>query len=493
MVINVFISYSHKDRKLRDELATHLSNLRRQGQISDWYDGDIAPGTEWKEQIQTHLNKAQVILLLISADFMASEFCYSIEMQQAIARHQANQARVIPIILRPTDWEGAPFSHLKALPTDGKAVTRWPSHDDAFEDVMKGLRAAIKELSTTVPQTIDFTVQQGDITSFDAEVVALKYAQAFYGADAQIASLLRSIGIPIDTLRPEAGDFRFVQTEGRIKANHALFVGVPSLEYFDYPQIRQFAAQVLNVLARVAPNTRHLAMTIHGIGFGLDEIEAVHAQIAGYLDAFRGGLFPPHLESITIVDIDPDRVNRLRQGLEMSLRDASYAKRIQGQWAYRLIVSTPNAAHNAFPSPQSTIEEAGIESEGKAHAFVAMPFAKEMDDVFYYGIQQPVRSAGLLCERIDQEAFTGDILDRIKKKIETAAVVIAELSDANPNVYLEVGYAWGKERPTILLVRSDQELRFDVRGQKCLKYERIRDLEEILSKELRKLQGKRTT
>ena len=147
MALDVFISYSHKDRALRDELAAHLSNLRKQGQISDWYDGDIVPGSELKTQILAHLYKAHLILLLISADFMASEFCYSIEMQQAIARHQANQARVIPIILRPTDWEGAPFSDLKALPTDGKAVTRWPTHDDAFADVMKGLRDTIKDLN----------------------------------------------------------------------------------------------------------------------------------------------------------------------------------------------------------------------------------------------------------------------------------------------------------------------------------------------------------
>src|SRR5579871_4579253 len=104
MALDVFISYSHKDRPLRDELEAHLSNLQRQGHISAWYDGDIVPGTDWQTAILAQLNKAHIILLLISADFMASDFCYSIEMQQAIARHQANQARVIPIILRPTDW-----------------------------------------------------------------------------------------------------------------------------------------------------------------------------------------------------------------------------------------------------------------------------------------------------------------------------------------------------------------------------------------------------
>ena len=146
MPFSVFISYAHQDRALREELETHLSNLRRQNVIASWYDGDISPGTDWKAQIIAHLNTDQIILLLISADFMASDFCYSIEMTQAIDRHDANQARVIPIILRPTDWKGAPFAKLQVLPTGGKAVTRWPTHDDAFVDIVQGIRQAIDDL-----------------------------------------------------------------------------------------------------------------------------------------------------------------------------------------------------------------------------------------------------------------------------------------------------------------------------------------------------------
>jgi TIR domain len=146
MPFSAFISYSHRDRALREELENHLSNLRRQNVIASWYDGDISPGSEWKPQINEHLNTDQIILLLISADFMASDFCYGIEMKQAIARHDTNQARVIPIILRPTDWKGAPFAKLQVLPTSGKAVTRWPTHDDAFEDVVQGIREAIEDL-----------------------------------------------------------------------------------------------------------------------------------------------------------------------------------------------------------------------------------------------------------------------------------------------------------------------------------------------------------
>jgi tetratricopeptide (TPR) repeat protein len=146
MAFEIFISYAHEDHAFRLELDKHLSNLRRQQIISSWYDGDITPGTEWQPQIMDHLHTAQIILLLVSADFMASDFCYSIEMKLAIARHNADQARVIPIILRPTDWKGAPFANLKVLPTDGKPVSRWPSHDDAFENIVQGIRAAVDDL-----------------------------------------------------------------------------------------------------------------------------------------------------------------------------------------------------------------------------------------------------------------------------------------------------------------------------------------------------------
>src|SRR6266480_1978654 len=147
MVYKVFISYSHQDQTLRQKLDNHLSNLKQQNIITSWYDGDITAGTEWRSQIMVHLNSAQIILLLISDDFMASDFCYSIEMEQAIARHDANQARVIPIILRPVDWQGAPFEKIQALPTSGKPVTDWPNQDNAFLDIVRGIRKAIDDLA----------------------------------------------------------------------------------------------------------------------------------------------------------------------------------------------------------------------------------------------------------------------------------------------------------------------------------------------------------
>jgi hypothetical protein len=148
--IGIFYSYSHKDEELRDELEKHLSILKRQGVITGWHDRRIGAGKEWKGEIDTHLNTAHVILLLISADFLASDYCYDVEMKRAMERHEAGEARVIPVILRPVDWEGAPFGKLQALPTDAKPVTEWPNRDKAFWDVARRIRAAVEELASPV-------------------------------------------------------------------------------------------------------------------------------------------------------------------------------------------------------------------------------------------------------------------------------------------------------------------------------------------------------
>jgi TIR domain len=147
--LEVFFSYSHKDQALRDQLEAHLSLLKNQGFISSWHDRKIIAGTEWAGEIDAHLNSAQIILLLISADFLASTYCYGIEVARAIERHNAGEAIVIPIILRPCDWHSAPFGKLQALPTDGKPVTgrSWHDLDEAFYDVATGIQKAVRELT----------------------------------------------------------------------------------------------------------------------------------------------------------------------------------------------------------------------------------------------------------------------------------------------------------------------------------------------------------
>lgn len=131
--------------------------------------------------------------------------------------------------------------------------------------------------------------------------------------------------------------------------------------------------------------------------------------------------------------------------------------------------------------------DAGLKSNDKLHVFVAMPFSEDepyMKDVYELGIQYMVNTAGYLCERVDMAIFNGNILDRIKSKIETATLVIADLTGANANVYLEVGYAWGKDRPTLLIAKKCDELKFDVKGQYCIEYENIVELRKKLEPHL---------
>jgi TIR domain len=147
-LVEIFFSYSHKDATLLDKLVAHLSQLKHQGLIAGWHDRKIAAGAEWEGQIDGHLNSARVILLLISADFLASRYCYDVEMKRALERHSAGEARVIPIILRPCDWHASPFGKLQALPNNGaKPVTEWRNQDKAFTDVARGIRAAVTELT----------------------------------------------------------------------------------------------------------------------------------------------------------------------------------------------------------------------------------------------------------------------------------------------------------------------------------------------------------
>jgi tetratricopeptide (TPR) repeat protein len=149
--VEIFYSYSHKDEKLRERLEKHLSILRREGVISGWTDRKITGGNEWAGEIDEHLESARIILLLISADFLASDYCYDKEMMRAMERHNSGEAVVIPVILRDVDWSGAPFGKLQGLPKDAKPVTLWANRDKAFKNVAVGIRKVVEELRAGGP------------------------------------------------------------------------------------------------------------------------------------------------------------------------------------------------------------------------------------------------------------------------------------------------------------------------------------------------------
>ncbi|MEM9265925.1 MAG: TIR domain-containing protein [Cyanobacteria bacterium P01_F01_bin.13] len=149
--IGVFISYSHRDEELKEELEVHLATLKRLGKIKPWQDRSIEAGTEWDATIKAELEAAQIILLLVTPRFMASNYINDVELTRAMERHEEGSARVIPIIMKPVDLKGTELRQLQALPKDGKPVTRWDDQDEALLNVVQGIRRVVESLHTASP------------------------------------------------------------------------------------------------------------------------------------------------------------------------------------------------------------------------------------------------------------------------------------------------------------------------------------------------------
>ncbi len=148
--VRVFISYASADTNLVNELIKHLSPLKRNGLISCWQRENVSPGANWEEEVMRRLSHADIILLIISSDFITSDFCYYVEMQKALQRHEIDGIRVIPILLRPlASWRTEPFGKLKTLPSTEEAITNWPNQDKAFEDIVSDITKVVEELRTT--------------------------------------------------------------------------------------------------------------------------------------------------------------------------------------------------------------------------------------------------------------------------------------------------------------------------------------------------------
>ena len=422
---------------------------------------------------------------------------------------------------------------------------------------------------------IVFEVEVGDIVAFQADVIALKFSQNLYGADRVVAGILGKGLREMRRLLPELGSHKLIPGPREMGATSVLFISVPALYHFRYEEIREFAAAVLKVLAEDAPTVRHLAMTIHGVGYGLDEAESLRSQLAGCMDALEAGQYPSLLERISIVEQSPGRAQQLMQVLDEA---------VPGH-----VVTIPSLGSSIDRS--ALVTDVGRESASKPHAVVVMPSSDELDDYYYFGIKFPVNEAGYLCERakppkvdigggsvgepglkkpevkstylaelhrlisksfdegelrtlcfdlaVDYDSLRGEgkesksrelvlylsrrarvvelidsarerrpkaswpelfqdvspkqlLLEQFKSQVDTASFLIAELTDLDPNTLLLVGYAWGKGQPTILLVREGKALPFDLQGQRCLVYNRIRDLNEMLAKELLQAEDKTT-
>jgi tetratricopeptide (TPR) repeat protein len=213
---SLFYCYAHQDESYGSALKTHLINLERQGVITGWSALEILAGTEWAKEIDIHLNTAHLILPLISPDFLASDYCYDVEMKRALERHKAGEAHVIPVIIRPSDWKGTQFSKLEVLPTKAKAVSRWSDHDEAWLDVIQGIRRVVNELHASLTSKVNKLKAHGkelaDQGQYEAALADFNHALALNNQDAEVFASRGMIYAQMKRYEDASSDFSRART-----------------------------------------------------------------------------------------------------------------------------------------------------------------------------------------------------------------------------------------------------------------------------------------
>lgn len=309
---------------------------------------------------------------------------------------------------------------------------------------------------------IEIELVRDDVIAVPGDVLLLKHAQAFHGADELVMSRLsrKNVCYP-GAISPAEGEARIIDAQGAIDASHVLFVGTPSIRTFRYRDIRMFAMQAIEHLDKLYPTVETLVTTVHGAGFGLDIEESFRSMIFGFQQGLA--VHPlARLRKIVVVERNPRRF----EVLQSALGDI------------HLVV--PKA-----PAAATTATDSAPAAAPKKIVFVAMPFSEHFDDVYQFGIYQTIRKCGFVCEKVDESVYAGSIIDRIMCGIQAAEFVIADLSEERPNVYLEVGYAWGLNKQVLLVAREGQRLHFDLSHHKCLFYNNIGKLANLLDRTVR--------
>jgi hypothetical protein len=222
----------------------------------------------------------------------------------------------------------------------------------------------------------------------------------------------------------------------------------------------------------MTPSVTDVCVTLHGPGYGLDEVEAFNSELAGLIDAITENAAGTALRTVSFVENDRGRAERMQEILVKAIPGGS------------LRIGVAPTESGVGPEVADQLSTVGFDSAAKAHVFVAMPFSPEFEDVYTFGIMPAVHSVNLLVERMDQSSFTGDIVARMRERISSARLFVADVTGANPNVYLEIGFAWGNGIPTVLVCRDVDELKFDLRGHRCLSYTNIVELQRKLTREV---------
>ncbi|MEL6307583.1 MAG: toll/interleukin-1 receptor domain-containing protein [Chloroflexota bacterium] len=458
---HVFISYSREDVAF----ARYMRATLEHADIPVWMDEKrLSTGMDWWDEIEANIDVCSAFLVIMSPDSRQSVF-----VRNEILRAIDEGKMLFPVLLR-----GKHFGMLAHVQYEDM---RGGLNDALSANFMRRLQALFGEAET---RAVTIEVVHNAIETVESDVVLLKYAKAFHGADNAVKKRLNGVGVSVNTAHLKTvGNYDLLASEDALASAHVMYVGTEWVGRFGYRQVREFAERGLRVIADELPETRHISMTVHGVNtrLNLDETESVLAQLAGMMDVIQGSAAPAHLERISIVEIDVDRVERLKVSLSEYFDELDTATPTEDdKWAYTLTFT---------PEKAPKTPNAG-EAEVKPYAVAIFPQIADLEDAFHYGIKRVVHGMGLLCERMDntieddetvQETTTA-ILERIGK----ARAVVCDVTQMTPLLYLQIGYALGRGIPVATIAHDEPTSDL---VPLTIRYEKIWQLEERLGKWIR--------
>jgi hypothetical protein len=367
-------------------------------------------------------------------------------------------------------------------------------------------------MSMADPLGFEVKVVHTNVLSYAVDLFVLVYPQEWTTLGQQVIAKLPA-NSPLTKSPPRPGTWKIFPSEGAVKAKSILVVGAPSFHDMNYDAIRQVGRQIIIALTESAgdPEASHVGVTILGPGGGLDEVEALRAMMFGFLSAIEDQEVPKTVRRISIVENKASRAEILSETLDrfwqkdartfaasLDLPDdlietdtkkpAKSSAKSTGNAQVSRLAPPPTPDHKRIVLTKRTHRPVvPIATLNEPSVFVAMPFSARYNDIYYYAILPSIKANHCQCIRLDKVIYTGDVIETIKKRIQSAKLMVALLDDFNPNVFLEIGFAWGVETPVLLLVSDDQlknKLPFDVASYRYVSFDSIRQLADRLPDEI---------
>ncbi len=454
---HIFISYSREDvdfaRYLRAQFETEGYRV--------WMDEQrLHPGSDWWDEIENNIITCSVFMVVMSPNSAGSKW-----VKREILCAEDNHRPIFPILLA-----GKVFGRLADLQAENMMGGITAKLSQRLLDSLKGL------LSTNTNTPLMVKITKANISQFPADVMVLKYSKGFLGASMHVFNSLQQVGTTINTAElTEIGSYQLLNTQDALTTPLVLYVSTPYPRQFKYTDLTAFIKRSFIILKEQKPDIQHVAMTIHGIKFGLDEREAFLTQMNAIFEAFISGDVPPKLERVSIIENDAGRATRLidiADEFTDMREDITTVENDMG--AYRLDIQRATTEIPAI-----------VISDTKPYILAIMPPADSYDDSFYYGIQRPTHTYGLLCERESAELLIempADI-ENLQSRIELARGVIIHLDDKplTPDFAMQIGLVWGAKRPTLFICQSDNTAHHLLPKDAIHTYKKISELEIFIA------------